>query len=61
MVEEDKRYVSALKNGDYEAFDVLFRKYTERIYAFTLGITRQKFASAQWKSKRRLSISRSAY
>ncbi|MGV8093795.1 MAG: RNA polymerase sigma-70 factor [Mangrovibacterium sp.] len=46
-MEEDKRYVVALKNGDYGAFDVLFRKYTERIYAFTLGITRQKFASEE--------------
>ncbi len=63
MVEEDKRYVSALKNGDYEAFDVLFRKYTERIYAFTLGITRQKFASEEitqivflkvWENRRRI-------
>lgn len=63
MVEEDKRYVLALKNGDYEAFDVLFRKYTERIYAFTLGITRQKFASEEitqivflkvWENRRRI-------
>jgi RNA polymerase sigma-70 factor (ECF subfamily) len=46
-MEEDKRYVVALKNGDYGAFDVLFRKYTERIYAFTLGITRQRFASEE--------------
>lgn len=47
VMEEDKKYVRALKNGDYGAFDVLFRKYTERIYAFTLGITRQKFASEE--------------
>ena len=46
-MEEDNRYVVALKNGDYGAFDVLFRKYTERIYAFTLGITRQRFASEE--------------
>lgn len=47
MMEEDKRYVEALKNGDHEAFDVLFRKYTERVYAFILGITRQQFASEE--------------
>lgn len=46
-MEEDKIYVRALKNGDYEAFDILFRKYTERIYAFTLGITKQKFAAEE--------------
>ncbi|MDD4191622.1 MAG: RNA polymerase sigma-70 factor [Mangrovibacterium sp.] len=63
MVEDDKRYVAALKNGDYEAFNILFRKYTERIYAFTLGITRQKFASEEitqivflkvWENRRQI-------
>lgn len=46
-MEEDRKYVCALRNGDYRAFDILFRRYTERIYAFTLGITRQKFASEE--------------
>jgi len=63
MAEEDKRYVTALKNGDYEAFDILFRKYTGRIYAFTLGITRQRFASEEiiqivflkvWENRQRI-------
>lgn len=46
-MEGDSKYVVALKNGDGKAFDLLFRKYTERIYAFTLGITRQRFAAEE--------------
>lgn len=46
-MEEDKKYVETLKNGDYDSFDVLFRKYAERIYAFTLGITRQSFIAEE--------------
>ncbi len=62
-MEDDKRYVVALKNGDHVAFDVLFRKYAERVYAFILGITRQKFASEEitqivflkvWESRLRI-------
>ena len=44
---EDKKYVGALKNDDYEAFNVLFRKYAEQIYAFALGITKQSFAAEE--------------
>lgn len=62
-MEEDKKYVRALRDGDYGAFDFLFRRYTERIYAFALGITRQKFASEEitqivflkvWENRRRI-------
>ncbi len=44
---EDEVYIEALNNDDYEAFDKLFRKYAERIYAFSLGITKQAFVAEE--------------
>jgi len=46
-MDEDKKYVETLKSGDYDSFDVLFRKYAERIYAFTLGLTKQSMIAEE--------------
>jgi RNA polymerase sigma-70 factor (ECF subfamily) len=47
LMKEEREYVEALQKGSREAFDNLFRKYAERVYAFTLGITRQPFAAEE--------------
>lgn len=41
----DNEYVECLKKGDFFAFDALFHKYSEALYAFALSITRNKFAA----------------
>ncbi|HET6557895.1 MAG TPA: RNA polymerase sigma-70 factor [Prolixibacteraceae bacterium] len=41
----DNEYVECLKKGDFYAFDALFYKYSEALYAFALSITRNKFAA----------------
>ena len=43
----DKDYVECLKNGDFIAFDALFRKYSLNLYSFALSITRDSFASEE--------------
>jgi RNA polymerase sigma-70 factor, ECF subfamily len=40
---EDKEYVIRLKNEDYTAFDALFKKYSESVYAFSVSITKESY------------------
>jgi hypothetical protein len=37
--------VESLKKDDFKAFDALFYKYSENLYAFALSITRDSFAA----------------
>ena len=46
-VTEDQKYVKSLKQDDLSAFDVLFRKYSERLYAFTLSITKEPYIAEE--------------
>lgn len=43
----DSEYVEHLKKDDFSAFDALFRKYAQNLYAFALSITRDSFASEE--------------
>ncbi len=43
----DREYVECLKKDDFVAFDALFHKYSLRLYAFTLSLTRDKFAAEE--------------
>lgn len=45
QVKSDKEYVERLKMGDLSAFDALFHKYSEMLYAFALSITRNQYAA----------------
>lgn len=42
---EDKEFVIRLKNEDYSAFDALFKKYSEPVYAFSLSITKESYSA----------------
>lgn len=44
-VRSDNEYVERLKSDDFSAFDALFHKYSEMLYAFALSITRDRFAA----------------
>jgi len=44
---DDKVYVECLKKDDFTAFDALFHKYSENLYAFALSITRDSFAAEE--------------
>lgn len=43
----DKEYVECLRKDDFVAFDALFHKYSLRLYAFALSITRNSFAAEE--------------
>jgi len=45
QLQTDKEYIECLKKDDFVAFDALFRKYSESLYAFALSITRDSYAS----------------
>lgn len=45
QVKSDNEYAERLKMGDFSAFDALFHKYSEMLYAFALSITRDQFAA----------------
>lgn len=47
QVKDDKEYVECLKKNDFVAFDSLFHKYSENLYAFALSITRETFAAEE--------------
>ncbi|HAQ18681.1 MAG TPA: hypothetical protein DCR40_05515 [Prolixibacteraceae bacterium] len=47
QIKEDKAYVECLKKDDFTAFDALFHKYSENLYAFALSITRDSFAAEE--------------
>ncbi len=43
----DQQNVELLKSGDIAAFSVLFRKYSERLYAFALGIAKETYIAEE--------------
>ncbi|HAH23916.1 MAG TPA: RNA polymerase subunit sigma-70 [Prolixibacteraceae bacterium] len=45
QVKTDVDYVECLKKNDFTAFDALFHKYSETLYAFALSLTRNKFVA----------------
>jgi RNA polymerase sigma-70 factor (ECF subfamily) len=45
--DKDEKYVMGLKLNDYHAFDFLYHKYSESLYSFVLGITRDSFAAEE--------------
>jgi len=47
LYKDDKEYVECLKKDDFFAFDALFHKYSESLYAFALSITRETFAAEE--------------
>ena len=47
MANEDREYVESLKEGGFAAFEVLFKKYAENLYAFTLSITREPYIAEE--------------
>lgn len=44
---EDLRYVEDLKQGSLEAFDWLFKKYAEKLYAFVLSISKEPYKAEE--------------
>jgi RNA polymerase sigma-19 factor, ECF subfamily len=46
-VKKEAQYVVGLKNGDYSAFDVLFKKYVNKLYAFVISITKDTFMAEE--------------
>ena len=44
---QDREYVEALKKDDLSAFDVLFKKYSESLYAFALSISREPYIAEE--------------
>ncbi len=64
MESEDRIYLEALKNEDFSAFETLFRKYAERLYAFVLSITKEPYIAEEvtqlvfikiWEQRERIS------
>jgi RNA polymerase sigma-70 factor, ECF subfamily len=47
MANEDKEYVQSLKRDDLSAFDTLFKKYSENLYAFALSITKEPYIAEE--------------
>jgi RNA polymerase sigma-70 factor (ECF subfamily) len=47
QLKSDKEYIECLKKDDFVAFDALFRKYSESLYAFALSITRDSYAAQE--------------
>jgi RNA polymerase sigma-70 factor (ECF subfamily) len=47
MANEDREYVERLKNDSFLAFEVLFKKYAENLYAFALSITREPYIAEE--------------
>lgn len=47
MGNQDREYVEALKKDDLSAFDALFKKYSECLYAFALSITREPYIAEE--------------
>ncbi len=46
-MKKEAQYVVGLKNGDYSAFDVLFKKYVNKLYAFVISITKDTFMAEE--------------
>lgn len=43
----DFEYIQCLKKDDFSAFDSLFHKYAQSLYAFALSITREPFSAEE--------------
>lgn len=43
----DFEYVQFLKKDDFSAFDSLFHKYAQSLYAFALSLTREPFSAEE--------------
>lgn len=43
----DRQYVELLKQDDFSAFNALFKKYAESLYAFALSITREPYIAEE--------------
>ncbi|MGV8093475.1 MAG: RNA polymerase sigma factor [Mangrovibacterium sp.] len=43
----DQEYIIGLKNEDYTAFDGLFKRYSERIFAFVFSISKDSFIAEE--------------
>ncbi len=43
----DQEYIVALKNEDYHAFDALFKRYSESIFAFVFSISKDSFIAEE--------------
>jgi RNA polymerase sigma-70 factor (ECF subfamily) len=46
-VNEDRELVQKLNHGDLSAFNSLFKKYAESIYAFSLSITKEPYIAEE--------------
>lgn len=44
---DDKVNVESLRQGNFAAFDALFKRYSEHVFAFSLSITEDKFAAEE--------------
>lgn len=44
---DDLEHIVKLKQGDLASFDVLFKKYSERLYAFALSITKEPYVAEE--------------
>ena len=43
----DQEYIAGLKNEDYSAFDALFKRYSESIFAFVFSISKDSFIAEE--------------
>jgi len=47
MANEDREYVENLKKDSFSAFEILFKKYAENLYAFALSITKEPYIAEE--------------
>lgn len=47
QLESDQDYIICLKQDDYHAFDILFSKYAESIFAFVFSISKDSFIAEE--------------
>ncbi len=43
----DNKLIESLKKDDLKAFNALFKKYAEKLYAFVLSLTKQSYAAEE--------------
>lgn len=43
----DQEYIAGLKNGEYNAFDALFKRYAKSIFAFVFSISKDSFIAEE--------------
>lgn len=47
MLNEDREYVDSLRRDDFSAFDALFKKYSGKLYAFAISITKEPYIAEE--------------